>query len=186
MLPSIDPPHIPSELWCLIFEFATDVPGAFDPDVLDPFDHPSTEVAHLDDPTEPLAALRATISTRSAIVCVCRSWNALAIPLLYRTVYLSKPRTLRLLAGILKDKPELGAHVRRLDVALNEVRAHEYEKLDALKLLVLIVEHTPHLEVFVANNRWVTRVDHPSAGFAGSARMWTLQYMRANRTGAAK
>ncbi|KAI0267876.1 hypothetical protein BC834DRAFT_63090 [Gloeopeniophorella convolvens] len=153
MLPSIGPPHIPSELWCLIFEFATDVPGAFDPDVLDPFDHPTTELAYLDRPTELLAALHATIPTRSAIVCVCRSWHALATPLLYRAALISKPCTLHLLAGILEDKPELGAHIRRLDIALSEVPlAHEYEEQDANKLVVHIIEHAPHLRIFVANN----------------------------------
>ncbi|KAI0267874.1 hypothetical protein BC834DRAFT_63032 [Gloeopeniophorella convolvens] len=129
-----------------IFRFATDAPGAFDADITDAFDHPTTEIAYMDGATE-LAALRETLATRRALVRVCRVWYALATPLLYRALWIGSSTALDVLTETLERRPELGAHALRLDVAMGV--AHEHGAQHAMALLASIISHTPCLEVFV-------------------------------------
>ncbi|KAI0267858.1 hypothetical protein BC834DRAFT_870255 [Gloeopeniophorella convolvens] len=146
-------PTLPPELWLHIFESATDTPGAYDPDVSDAFTHPSTELPHLDNSHE-RAVLHASLSTRRVLVRVCRQWRALATPLLYHALWLGHPRALRALVYTLRHKPELGAHVRRLDVALRtteDERGKDHRLREMRDHLIRILTHTPCLEIFVVN-----------------------------------
>ncbi|KAI0267885.1 hypothetical protein BC834DRAFT_1040597 [Gloeopeniophorella convolvens] len=141
---------LPPEIWLHILQIATDTPGAFDADVPEFFSHPAAELAHVDNTSE-LTMLRASLAIRRVLVRVCHMWNALATPLLYRDLWIGCQHALLLLGDTLEQRPELGVHARRLDVAIHGKAHVRYPPSAQERMLGRILTHTPRLEVFVAS-----------------------------------
>ncbi|KAI0260408.1 hypothetical protein BC834DRAFT_543595 [Gloeopeniophorella convolvens] len=148
--PSMGSRTLPPEIWLHILQIATDAPGAFDADVPEFFSHPAAELAHVDNTSE-LTMLRASLAVRRMLVRVCHMWNALATPLLYRALWIGCQHALLLLGDTLEQRPELGMHARRLDVAIHGKARVRYPPSAQERMLGRILTHTPRLEVFIAS-----------------------------------
>lgn len=144
-------PSLPPEIWICIFDHATLVPGTLVPDI---YDH-----ASLIGPIYNSAckiSLRAALVTKRALVRVCKEWWHLAIPYLYRSIYIGRERCLPSLSSALarsaagsgtgtpvSTRP-LGEYTERLDVAIRDPTMNADSDS---ALLAAIITHMPHLAV---------------------------------------
>lgn len=151
-----NPPNLPPELWLKIFEFATCVPGALEPEIYKISDLPFEEVIH-----DQQRQLRHSLVTKRYLVRVSKKWFMIATPYLYETVIIGRQRTLIALRDTLvrskledDDLPNcarpLGWYTKRLDFL-----ARDPEDLH-LGFLVEILHCFPNLAIVNFNPR------HPS------------------------
>jgi hypothetical protein len=140
----MDPSRCPPELWLCIFHHATHVPGTLIPDI---YAHASL-IGYTKTRS---AALREALVTARALVRVCKQWWHLAIPYLYRSVYIGRARGLPSLSstlmrsaagkGTLVGTRPLGEHTQRLDIAIRDRTNVDFDSLAAL------ITCMPHLAI---------------------------------------
>lgn len=129
------PSKLPPELWYECFEWATFIPGVFDVTVPDPFDtsllpdgdahhFPSIIYAHQQ------IELQRSLQVKRTLVLVCKDWHTIAVPLLYRTLFIRQTDDLPTIRDTLLDsrrrlasagfgiEHSLGACTRRVDIWL--------------------------------------------------------------------
>ncbi|TFY54442.1 hypothetical protein EVG20_g9698 [Dentipellis fragilis] len=152
----------PPEIWLSIFEHATFVPHAFDTDATDPFDVPSAPHAFDRVGQE---ELRASLTTKRALVLVCRRWHALATPMLYQAVSAGDNRTLQHLHDTLEHFAQDHRHMGRTASVLPvrpQIRIHRFDLLTWSRsdldpsprafpkpdILARLISYMPDLEVF--------------------------------------
>ena len=146
---SVGLPSLPPELWICIFHHATHVPGTLVPDI---YAH-----ASLVGPVYIRACnvpLREALITKRALVRVCRQWWHLAVPYLYRSVYIGRVRYLSSLSSMLTRSAvgrgtivsirPLGEYSQRLDIA---IRDHTVNADAESGALAAIIKHMPHLAI---------------------------------------
>ena len=139
-------PVLPPELWLCIFHHATHVPGTLIPDI---YTHASL-IGPIYTKTCS-AALRETLVTARALVRVCKQWWHLAIPDLYRSVYIGRARCLSSLSstlvrsaagnGTLVSTRPLGEHTQRLDIAIRDHAENPDAEFDSLATLITCMPH---------------------------------------------
>jgi hypothetical protein len=139
-------PLLPSEILHHVFSFA-----ALSPDSIELFDtHPTTPRPFVPQRDKHRSIKTATLTARS-LVRVCKLWNALASPYLYRTILISRGRTLYLLHRTLFDsraKAEaspnvrpLGCLTRSLEVAMKDHCGKNDEDFDVLADIISCMPH---------------------------------------------
>ncbi|KAI0310828.1 hypothetical protein OF83DRAFT_1178158, partial [Amylostereum chailletii] len=155
--------RIPFEIWADIFDFATHVPALMNTDLTDPFDRPTTLFPG--DPWED-TLLRASMHTRRSLVHVCRSWSAVATPILYRCVVLSTGgESARAFNRALVAKREQATTVQSMVPSVRHLvltqtltnaewygptSEHETPTLESQEVMSAaqnIIRHLPHLEI---------------------------------------
>lgn len=156
--------NLPSELWLAIFEHATFTAVGFSTEPPDPFllpeaQRPSTEDA--------VSVLCTALVMKRTLVRVCKAWYALAMPLLYRAIFVGKLHVVPALKATLaassaaaertawKGKGKavpLGMYTRRLDFSVRSEFDVSSEGRDRshFALLASIVAYLPHLQIFMA------------------------------------
>jgi hypothetical protein len=106
--------YLPAELWIVVFEHASHVPGLFDVSSLDPLENEVRAWSH----HETYQIIQA-ISTKNVLVQVCKLWRNAGIHLLYEHIFVSRPSTWRLFKRMLKrrmhDHP-LSCYTKRIDL----------------------------------------------------------------------
>jgi len=144
-------PHLPTELWLLIFQLATEVPYALLPRIEYPFDLPYR-------PTHKEMEVRLSHSliTKRYIVLVCKAWNEVATPLLYSTVLLRSGRGVsaawRTFRGSAQNDPgvRLCHYVKRIDLSMRDSRTHHMslEQMAEREKIADILRWLPNLTIF--------------------------------------
>ncbi|KAG7453111.1 uncharacterized protein BT62DRAFT_46819 [Guyanagaster necrorhizus] len=107
---------LPPEIWQLIFDWTTQVPGAYDPDCLAwSFTHPPSK-SHIQD-------TKKSLRSRSRLVRVCKLWNVLALKNLFEHITIVNDASILSLRKVLVQSREdaetghhLGCYTKRLDV----------------------------------------------------------------------
>ncbi|VDB87348.1 unnamed protein product [Peniophora sp. CBMAI 1063] len=106
---------LPLELWPYIFEYANPVPHELS-HAHDPFLDATSDIATMTmNPRSFSTDFASMLSARAKLVRVCRAWQSLGTPLLYRTLYIHRTEDLPRLAETLAARA-YGKYVRRLDV----------------------------------------------------------------------
>ncbi|KAA1477696.1 hypothetical protein DENSPDRAFT_844879 [Dentipellis sp. KUC8613] len=144
----------PPEVWLSIFEQATFVSHAFDTDTSDPFDVPGTPI-FLDPLTQNM--LRTALITKQSLALVCRSWHALATPLLYQAVSVTNDRSLLSLRETLVGRDTRLAPAGSLAVAVRVRRLDLFRwspSLETAEIFIDVLRRLPDLEVFCASTRF--------------------------------
>lgn len=161
-------PALPAEIWLAIFEHATFVQGAFETDIPDPFalpesQRPTTRDVH--------AGLRGALVTKRHLTRVCKTWRALATPILYRALMVRKVCVLPSLREILQvsrrraDAEEasteggessclrvvLGACTRRLDIVIGTAFDRHGRDEALFSLMEDVARCLSQLEIFTVN-----------------------------------
>ncbi|KAF9460323.1 hypothetical protein BDZ94DRAFT_1311581 [Collybia nuda] len=129
-------PEFPTEIWLLIFRWAT-----WAPDVLDPVrSHDFTRGP----PLREQGPVKASLATKIQLVLVCKRWNALASQYLYESILLNKVGSSQNLSNTLDDHKSkrgsfrpLGECTKRIDIVFASLCnymspleiAHELERL---------------------------------------------------------
>ncbi|KAI9570770.1 hypothetical protein HD554DRAFT_2187978 [Boletus coccyginus] len=139
-------PALPPELWLSIFHHATHVPGTLVPDI---YAHASL-IGPIYTKTCSVA-LRETLITTRALVRVCKQWWHLAMPYLYRSVYIGRARCLPSLSstlvrsttgkGTLVGARPLGEYTQRLDIAIRDRAENADAEFDSLAALITCMPH---------------------------------------------
>ncbi|KAK0473988.1 hypothetical protein IW261DRAFT_1569356 [Armillaria novae-zelandiae] len=112
--------ELPPEIWALVFDWATHVPGAYDPDCLPrSFTHPPSKAQDQD--------RKKSLRSRSSLVRVCKAWSGLALKNLFEHIVIaSDPDTLSLCNTLLRSRDDaessrtdhhLGCYTKRLDIS---------------------------------------------------------------------
>ena len=172
-------PHLPSELWLLIFQLATEVPFAFLPRTESPFDLPPRPTHK-----EMTAAFSHSLVTKRYLVLVCKAWNEIATPLLYSAVLLRTTRgataaweTFRRSAQI-NEGGGLGRYVKRIDLSMRDSlisHKHEHEQDAERKKIAEILQLLPNLSIFTMHPRFRGRDATDIAGALANTSAGTLQ-----------
>lgn len=145
-------PHLPVEVWLLIFQLATEVPFAFLPRTESPFDLPPRPTHK-----QMTAELSRSLITKRYIVLVCKAWNEIATPLLYSAILLRTTggvtaawTTLRNSAQRSNANVRLGHYVRRIDLSMRDSRVHHliFEQDAERKKITEIIQWLPNLSIF--------------------------------------
>lgn len=152
-----DLPAFPPELWLSIFHHATHVPGTLIPDV---YAHVSLMGCVYTKSSK--VALQDALVTKRALVRVCRQWWHLAIPYLYRSVYIRRARYLSSLAttlvraaagkGTLIGTQPLGEFTQRLDIAIRDRAENVGAEFDSLATLIRCMPHLAIVSFAIAPN----------------------------------
>jgi hypothetical protein len=105
---------LPPELWPLIFEHATSIPGLFDVSPMSPIvDQPRVWLLYK-------TALHADImKTKKAFVLVCRSWRNIAMRLLSEHIQIHRFETFKRFEDVLTLSPDHAlsrSYTKRLDI----------------------------------------------------------------------
>ena len=148
---------LPPELWLCVFHHATHVPGTLVPDI---YAHASligpiyTKTCR--------AALRETLVTTRALVRVCKQWWHLAIPYLYRSVYIGRARCLGSLSstlvrscagkGTLVSTRPLGEYTQRLDIAIRDHPENADAEFDSLATLITCMPYLAIVSFAITSN----------------------------------
>lgn len=140
---------LPPEIWLCVFHHATYVPGTLVPEIYGQASHIGpiyTKACN--------SALRETLVTTRALVRVCKQWWHLAIPYLYRSVYIGRARCLSSLSstlvrsaagkGTLVGARPLGEYTQRLDIAIRDHAENADAESDSVATLLAYI---PHLAV---------------------------------------
>ncbi|KAK0210163.1 hypothetical protein DFS33DRAFT_260605 [Desarmillaria ectypa] len=113
--------ELPPEIWALIFDLVTQVPGAYDPDCLAlAFTHPPSKLQ--------IQETRKSLLSRPKLVRVCKIWSVFALKNLYEHITIVKATSIHSLHNTLmrsRDNaessstiPHLGCYTKRLDICL--------------------------------------------------------------------
>ncbi|KAJ8581644.1 hypothetical protein M405DRAFT_832110 [Rhizopogon salebrosus TDB-379] len=143
-------PELPLELWLVIFDHATYVPGIFIPEIYRYSDMLGYSFNRYHSPL-----IRRALMTKRSLVRVCKQWWHLATPFLYRSIFIGRGRCLSSLAstlalsasgkGVVPGEQPLGSYTERLDIAIRDHRhAHRDEDLE---LLAEVIRHLRNLAV---------------------------------------
>ncbi|KAF8129228.1 hypothetical protein EV363DRAFT_1338150 [Boletus edulis] len=149
--------HLPPEVWLCIFHHVAHVPGTLVPDI---YAHASLIGPIYSKSCS--AALRETLVTTRALVRVCKQWWHLAIPYLYRSVYIGRARCLSSLSGTLvrsatgkgtlvATRP-LGEYTQRLDIAIRDHAENAQAELDSLAALIMCMHHLAIVSFSITSN----------------------------------
>jgi len=149
-------PHLPIELWLLIFQLATEVPYAFLPRIESPFDLPCRPTHN-----EMGVKLSRSLITKRYIVLVCKTWNEIATPLLYGAVLLRTGRGVSAAWKTFCDSAQsdtsvrLGSYVKRIDLSMRDSRIHHLtsEQLTEREKIADILRLLPNLTIFTMHTR---------------------------------
>ena len=149
-------PLLPTEVWLLILQLATEVPFAFLPKVESPFDLPSRPT-----PKEMTAEISRSLITKRYIVLVCKAWNEIATPLLYSAVLLRSGRGVTSAWGTFCDHEEsgagarLGQYVRRIDLSMRDSQTHHMQSKQVAEreTIAAILRCLPNLSIFTMHTR---------------------------------
>lgn len=147
-------PHLPPELWLHVFDLATDVPGALG---LETHSHDPFQLSQSISGREPQSLLLASMSTKRALVRVCRQWRVLATPVLYRVVIANHKWGLRalrrtLVGGDNERATLLRACVRRFYCIFDGHRAPT-DYLYPYEYLAEIIRALPNLVNFTVRTQ---------------------------------
>jgi hypothetical protein len=159
-------PELPPEIWLIIFDHATYVPGTFIPEI---YEYSGTLGHCFNRYHHPL--IRRALVTKRSLVRVCRQWWLLAIPFLYKSIFIGRGRCLSSLAitlalsvggkGVLPGTRPLGSYTKRLDIAMRDNSlANSDEDLD---LLAEVIRHLQNLAVVSVDvpTSWYTSPEMP-------------------------
>ncbi|OJA19897.1 hypothetical protein AZE42_07025 [Rhizopogon vesiculosus] len=149
-------PGLPSELWLVIFDLATYVPGIFIPEI---FEYSVTLGRIFNRYHHPL--IRRALVTKRSLVRVCKQWWHLATPFLYRSIIIGRGRCLASLAsalalstggkGVLPGERPLGSYTERLDIAMRDHRyAHMGGDLELLAEVIRLLQNLAIVSVDVS------------------------------------
>lgn len=149
-------PHLPVELWLLIFQLATEVPFAFLPRSESPFDLPPRPTHK-----ELTAELSYSLLTKRHLVLVCKTWNGIATPLLYSTILLRTTRGVTAAWNTFRSSAEsntgirLGHYVKRIDLSMRDSRVHHLttEQDAERKKVTEILHWLPNLSIFTMHTK---------------------------------
>ena len=149
-------PHLPTEVWLLILQLATEVPFAFLPRVESPFDLPSRPT-----PKEMTTELSRSLITKRYIVLVCKAWNEIATPLLYGAVLLRSGRGVFAACHTFCDpqrsdkSARLGQYVKRIDLSMRDSQTHHMpsEQVVERDRIADILRRLPNLSIFTMHTR---------------------------------
>ena len=149
-------PHLPVEVWLLIFQLATEVPFALLPRSESPFDLP-----HRPTHRDMTAALSRSLITKRYIALVCKGWNEIATPLLYTAVLLRTARGVTAAWNTFRHSTQnnagfrLGHYVKRIDLSMKDSRVnHLIPEQDAeRKKITEILRWLPNLSIFTMHTQ---------------------------------
>lgn len=146
---AIAPPALPPELWELIFDLATCVPGTLIPDI---YEH-SNIIGPLYN-RKFHGALRAALVTKRYLVRVCKQWWHLARRYLYQAIYIGRTRGVLSLCNTLKKYAagggtvsgvySLGLWTQRLDIVIRDL-SNDFDV--ECKCLAEIIRSLPNLAI---------------------------------------
>ena len=144
-------PHLPVEVWLLIFQLATEVPFVFLPRTESPFDLP-----HRPTHNRMCAEISRSLVTKRYIVLVSKAWNQLATPLLYSAVLLRTTRGVTAAWNTFCNPANsntnlrLGNYVKRIDLSMRDSRIHHlaFEQDTERKKITDILRWLPNLSIF--------------------------------------
>jgi len=149
-------PHLPTEVWLLVFQLATEVPFAFLPKTESPFDLPPRPTHN-----EMTAELSRSLITKRYLALVCKTWNEIATPLLYSAVLLRSGRGVSAAWNTFSSSEQgngsvrLGHYVKRIDLSMRDSQTHHIslEQLAEKEKLAGILRWLPNLSIFTMNTR---------------------------------
>jgi hypothetical protein len=149
-------PHLPIELWLLIFQLATEVPYAFLPKIESPFDLPPRPTHN-----EMGVKLSRSLITKRYLVLVCKAWNRIVTPLLYGAVLLRSSRGIYAAWNTFRDSAQsdtsvrLGHYVKRIDLSMRDSRIHHLslEQLVEREKIADILRWLPNLTIFTMHTQ---------------------------------
>ena len=147
-------PHLPTELWLLILQLATEVPFAFLPRVESPFDLPSRPTHK-----EMTRDLSRSLITKRNIALVCKAWNEVATPLLYSAVLLRSGPGVSAAWDTFHDSGRgnvrLGNYVKRIDLSMRDSQTHHApsEQVTERERIASILRWLPNLSIFTMHTR---------------------------------
>ena len=149
-------PNLPTEVWLLILQFATEVPFAFLPTFESPFDLPSRPT-----PKEMTAELSRSLITKRYVVLVCKAWNEIATPSLYSTVLLRSGRGVSSAWNTFCNHEQsstgarLGQYVKRIDLSMRDSQTHHMQSKQAAErdAIAAILRWLPNLIIFTMHTR---------------------------------
>ncbi|KAK0229076.1 hypothetical protein EDD85DRAFT_134925 [Armillaria nabsnona] len=112
--------ELPPEIWALIFDWTTHVPGAYNPDYLpQSFTNPPSKSQNQD--------RKKSLRSSSSLVRVCKVWSVLALKNLFEHITIAKDtHILSLRNTLLRSRddakssstgPHLGCYTKRLDIS---------------------------------------------------------------------
>ena len=149
-------PRLPTEVWLLILQLATEVPFAFLPRTESPFDLPTRPT-----PKDMTKELSRSLITKRYIVLVCKAWNEIATPLLYGALLLRSGRGVFAAYHTFCD-PErtdvsarLGQYVKRIDLSMRDSQTHHMpsEQVVERDKIADILRRLPNLSIFTVHTR---------------------------------
>ena len=128
----------------MIIDWATHVPHALSISNPDPFLNDTPSQAEI------RAELRASLTTKRNLVLVCRAWRDLALPFLYRCIYVKPDNSIKLYCLLSQDGLSLGRYGRW-------TRRVDYERPDGdvplMNLFSLFhLRQFPNLEIVVSRH----------------------------------
>jgi hypothetical protein len=158
-------PFIPPELWLVILQISTWVPGVLEPDIYLTSDEPRRVVTR-----QQQRLLKDSLVTKRYIVRVCKQWRTMATPFLYESIIIGRGRTLSSLCSALVDSrrktnhssPDhhpLGWYTKRLDVAMRDQGHHS--AASELDFLAEAIRCLPNLTITMFSVRAPRYVKHP-------------------------
>ncbi|KAK0227764.1 hypothetical protein IW262DRAFT_553143 [Armillaria fumosa] len=120
--------ELPPEIWALIFDWTTHVPGAYDPDCLPKsFTNPPSKAQDQD--------RKKSLRSRSSLVRVCKVWSVLALKNLFEHIIIAKDtHILSLCNTLLRSRDDaksrgtghhLGCYTKRLDISFKTGDIHK-------------------------------------------------------------
>lgn len=155
-------PELPPEIWLIIFDHATYVPGTFIPEI---YEYSSTLGQCFNRYHRPL--IRRALVTKRSLVRVCRQWWLLAMPFLYKSIFIGRGRCLSSLAitlassvggkAVLPGTRPLGSYTERLDIAMRDnYRSNSDEDLDLLAEVIRHLQNLAVVSVDVTASRYIS------------------------------
>ncbi|KAL5490654.1 hypothetical protein ACEPAI_5488 [Sanghuangporus weigelae] len=166
---------LPDDVWLNIFDWASFVPNAFDTHAPDMFSYPgpcSQEQIQ--------GGIRETLCTKRRIVLVCRTWNILATPFLYKAIPIVRKTTLEKILRTLSMTDENGVNTEtwkgrwtmRLDIVLKyggQLPADDFIALLRLLPDIRVIVARSEFFAFTQSNGPISLID-----LLGVARQSTL------------
>ena len=158
----LKPPDLPPEIWLIIFDHATYVPGTLIPEI---YEYSGTLGQCFSRYHRPL--IRRALVTKRSLVRVCRQWWLLAIPFLYKSIFIGRGRCLSSLAitlalsvggkGVLPSTRPLGSYTERLDIAMRDnSRPNSDEDLDLLAEVIRHLQNLAVVSVDITASRYIS------------------------------
>ncbi|KAG6377749.1 hypothetical protein JVT61DRAFT_14522 [Boletus reticuloceps] len=139
------PPRVPPEVWLRIFCLAADLEDLLNCDNLLYPDFPRMLVKQYE-----LQRLKDSLRTKRSVALVCRTWNELALEILYQSILITRVDTLASLHETLQrhtliaqGKNRLGWWTKRLDVLIDDERCESSD----YTMLAALVRQLPNLSI---------------------------------------